>query len=597
MKWICQLVNGRMLAMISKDIFQVISTGYPYPDTEKPSAEMLRCLLAYLDIPKEKREKYDLQRLQFVLRGIEPYTDIPKEELRKLLTGEKSAIFGCYASIFFNSNDFCIYAIFNMQNLRDRYVRELFRGDLLGVTKNDVFFIMIKKDEHIEEKCKMVPRESVKEFELFDRCIKASNSLSWGTAEFEKLYSYFKLTHEESYTLRSERNLIGVFVPSFFSGLSYAFGLKNRVYSRNFDILDEVCTGLYGKNFFKDPANSRNGSDIDDEFDLYLFWNAYKLNISEEMNIKLASAIKTYLYELSLVQGCAAGFISDCSAVNDDIIVDCKEDFLPITDVDYAKGYYKRTVSFLFDNFHLFDVRVGKQKQIRFRGILGSNFTSYEKRLFQFLVVCDAVDEYKFKELYSAPCKEYKDWTVRFFSCIYESFKRRFLFGEFGTSDIKDFANNNLPLRGYISTQILYVPDLFKALRLDNFDGRQLSEDEIVFLLSFVFFLRNDKRMSEVEDGVYEVTLCEPFFNRDFGILDVIKDTNIEKGLRKALRTFVKMNLIVNSYLIKTYDKQGRYYYLEDYLFKERGIDKLSDSDFNIRISKTGIKLTLKFRR
>ena len=597
MKWICQLVNGRMLAMVSKDTFQVLRTGYPYPDTEKPSAEMFCCLMIYLGIPKEKREKYDLKRLQFVLRGIEPYTDISKEELRQLLTGEKSSIPECSASIFFNSNDFCIYAIFNMQNLRSRYVRGLFRGDLLGVTKDDVFFIMIKKDERIEKECRMVPRESVKEFELFDRCIKASNSLSWGTVEFEKLYSYFELKCTEMYTLRSERNLMGIFIPSFFNGLSYSFGLKRRIYARNFDILNEVCTGLYGENFFKNPANSRNGSDIDDEFDLYLFWNAYKLNISKEMNRKLASAIKTYLYELSLTQGCAAGFISDCSVVNDAVIIDCKEDFLPITDVDYTKGYYKRTVSFMFDNFNLFDVKVGKQKQIKFRGILGSNFTSYEKRLFQFLIVCDAVDEYRFEELYQAPCTEYKDWQVRFLSCMYESFKRRFLFGEFGTSDIKDFVNANLSLRGYLSTQILYVPDLFKALRLDNFNGRQLSEDEIVFLLAFVFFLRNDKRMSEVEDGVYEVTLCEPFFNRDFGISDVIKDTNIEKGLRKALRTYVKMNLIVDSYLIRTYDKQGRYYYLEDYFFKERGIDKLSDSDFNVRISKTNIKLTLKIRR
>lgn len=596
MKWICQLVNGRMLAMTGEDTFQVIQTGYPYPDTAQPSADMFYDLMVFLGIPREKREKYDLQKLQFVLRGVEPNTDIPKEELRQLLTGEKPSAPECYASIFFSSKGYCIYAIFNMQLLKDKYMRRFFAGSLDNITKYDVFFLVHPKSDKIEKICKMVPRESLKDFKLFDDCIRARNSLGWGTIEIEKLYSYFRPVNIETYKLRADRNLLNVYTPCFFEFLSNIFGLTNDIYSRNFDILDEVCTELYGKNFFENSEILERTEPTKDDFDLFLFWSAYKLNISKEMNKKLVSAIKSYLSGLSLLYGFKGGFIGGYKITDDNLVLACKEDFLAIADDGVIGSPYKKEVSFIVDNFKLLDIKWGKQKRINLGGMLGSNFTSYEKRLFQFLVVYDSIDKDRFTEDYTLPCVKYKDWVLRFMSCLYDNFKRRFLFGEFGTNSIKDLVFNYFSIKDDAENLSVYVPELFKDLQLDDFNGRQLSEDEIVFLLSFLYFLISTKRMVAIENGVYEVAYIKYYFYRS-DVPEVVGNLSIDVSLRSVLRTFMKMKLIVDSYKVFICTDLGYCHYLGDYLFKERCIDKLSDKDFKIKSGKKGIQLTLQLRR
>lgn len=596
MKWICQLVNGRMLAMTEKDVFQVIQTGYPYPDTAQPSADMFYDLMIYLGIPREKRGKYSLQKLQFVLRGIEPNTDIQKEDLRKLLTGEKPSAPECYASIFFSSNDCCIYAFFNMHLLKDKYIRGIFVSSLGAITKDDVFFLVHQKSAKIERICKMVPRESLKDFKLFDDCIRTRNSLGWGTAEFEKLYSYFKPVKFETYKLRADRDLLNIYIPCFFEFLSNIFGLADSLYSRNFDILDEVCSALYGKNFFEDSEILKRTEPTKDDFNLFLFWSAYKLNISEEMNKKLVSAIKSYLSELGLLYDFHRGFIAGYKITGDSLVLMCKKDFLSVAEDGVISSPYKKEISFIIDNFKLLDVKLGRQKRINLGGMLGSNFTSYEKRLFQFMVVYDSIDKDRFKEVYTLPCVEYKDWLLRLLSCLYDNFKRRFLFGEFGINDIKGLICNYFSIKDEMEKLSVYVPELFKDLQLDNFNGRQLSEDEIVFLVSFLFFTIGSKRMVTIEDGFYEVAYIKYFFYRP-DIPWVVGNIHIDYSLRNVLRTFMKMKLIVDSYKILICSEQGSCHYLGDYLFKERCIDRLSDNDFKIKSGKKGIQITLQFRR
>lgn len=51
MKYICQLKDGYMLAeLVPNRTYGIVHTGYPYPDTEKPSQEMLEDLRRSLDV-------------------------------------------------------------------------------------------------------------------------------------------------------------------------------------------------------------------------------------------------------------------------------------------------------------------------------------------------------------------------------------------------------------------------------------------------------------------------------------------------------------------------------------------------------------------
>ena len=253
-------------------------------------------------------------------------------------------------------------------------------------------------------------------------------------------------------------------------------------------------------------------------------------------------------------------------------------------------------------------VRSANETRILISEFLGSNFTSYEQRLFQYFVVYSCMFRYNNKLPVDKRKMGYSvvnNWVDRVMPFMYENYKRKYLLGGFAFSNSSDFMKTEMSTtyagKARISSGII-IPDLFRDLELDNFNGRQLTDDEILFLHAFMFFFGSDVKVAQKEEGLYRIKVYKSFF----GCRSRVKDNviTLQESILPILKEFMKIDLLflASSFSIEDFNTitedgaillDARTTSIGELLFVDGVLNSLSDKNFKMTVGEGYVSMIM----
>lgn len=614
MKYICQLKESFMLAMIDKETFRVVKTGYPYPDTKKPSAEMLRDLLRYLKVDKSIADKFDLEKLWLLLRDHPLTLDISKDDLRSAIIGKRDdkVKSECYGSIFMRCKTVALYFIYNASASTNHYIRGLVERK--GVVADDILCIVSVPNKWIEDSLKLVSREEAPGFKEFNRGIQIQNSLGLGVEFHETLFRYAPVSNmilsSYPHTFNLGMNLIRSQIDMLITYLIRCLGIE-IVPKDILNCANEISIKLYGKIVFSSDQEFAHVLSPLRSYWFALWSKIFLMETDEDTHKKLEKLLRTCISACAYELHSTKGYIKDYDIIDDNVTLVCSDTIVCTCDLGKTSYNYKDYVNALLrlkgkSQVHLYK-SANSKAAVSLGGTLGSNFTSYEKRLFQFFAMCGVMFDVDFPSSMDFSYKLIEDWVSRFMPFIYENFNRRFMMGAFSFKDLKALPYKCFNMGVSFFDMLghpLFIPDLFKQLKLDNFNDRQLTDDEVLFLLVFIllFYARlyvekgkDDKHIETYDLSIFCVGPYHP--------TEEDRDIKIESSIQPVLKEFIKMYMLAEACKLREDDGEpaGLFgvdprFSLGGYLFVKKGIDRVTDEDFSISFDKDHIRAELVFR-
>lgn len=604
MNWICQLKDGYMLAQVNKTTYRVIHTGYPYPDTKYTAQVAIPMMLDDLDI--KLNGELSVRTMQILM---EPYlsgVDISVQEMKQIITHQTLT----KACIFFKTKEIIVYYIKNLKY--NHCVKKVFTESYFD--DNDDGFLFTNPSDDIFEKSDLIDKGSMPEYKEFDNSLKEMNVEHVGVSFYEKLVSYVE---KKDRAMLNDRNIVPVGSRGM-RDMSYiilerildSLHLPSRI--GNSGLYWKACMKIFGMNKLMDidinPYSQYEGNDDRLTLFSYVLLNC-KIDKSTEEH--LTGLIKSYLAASIWDSRGYTKFVEDYQVREEGVVLFGREE-LGIS--RYLKG-----INFLYTD--ITDVLTrdlyGKQMKtgagavtgkpieaIKLYNILGNNFTSYENRLFQFFIVYDTIFRDPKKRGMIGKYDKVGDWVSRYLPFYFENYQRRMIMGGLSFTNPTEYAVATMTMDSDSSEFILnglVVPTLFNRLKLRDFYGRQLTDDEIIFLLVFSLCLSRHSNQRQIGEGVYLVSL---------GIRYIRKNTkyssdkvSIRSDMILVLKTFLKMRLLVDAAGMNLSTANDLFCmgartgsFLGKTLYYDRYIDRLKSNDFVMTVGTDGVSIEFEVR-
>lgn len=631
MYYICQLKDGYMFACVDKGVYRVVNTGYPYPDTPYPADVMLRNMLKALGISTLVK-KLDVVAMQSLFQPYINGEDITESKMRKILTGKTDKPASTTSTVFFRSKTITVYYISNakyctgIRNIIGSIARVNNSRDdkFLELLGEGVFLLMHSLDESKLDGLHLVKRDTLREFKQFNEGIKQYNLLEDGVEFYEEVITGFETVIGKTKYFnpcfirmnnQSYREMGRTVLGYIYDALSFSW---------TEDIVN-LATEV-GQSIYADYPNiksvvamtttmiSSGSTSLQNKTENYVYMKAYRhYKFSSTTEAHLDRHVRSYLSRLyyrmeSSFTHMTYSYILDKETKK--IVLRGSKSFNCMQDYVNRTNRFKDFIDFILQRRRDL-IKYTDDTRIFIGDLLGSNFTSYEQRLFQYVMVYICL--FKYNEM--QPMRREvgylveTNWVDRVMPFIYENYKRKYLLGGFSFSNSSEFMKKQMATTSAGKNRItkgLIIPDLFRDLELDNFNGRQLTDDEILFLHAFIFFFDNDMKVAEKGEGVYRVKLYKPFFSfrnsSDMKSEDTI--VTIPESIKPVLKAFLKMSLLVTvtSFSISDYNSMTsdgfinldeRTISIGELLYLDGVVNSLTDKDFKMTVGESYVSMIM----
>lgn len=626
MYYICQLKDGYMFACVDKGVYRVVNTGYPYPDTPYPADVMLRNMLKALGISTLVK-KLDVVAMQSLFQPYVNGEDITENKMRKILTGKTDKPVSTTSAVFFRSRTITVYYISNakyctgIRNLIGSVaqVNNSHDDKFLELSDEGIFLLMHSLDESKVDGLRLVKRGTLREFEQFNDGIKQHNLLKDGIDFYEEVITGFETVMGKTKYFnpcfirmnnQSYREMGETILGYIFDALSFSW-------TDDFvSLATEVGQSIYAdypniKRVMTPTLKSSRGSSLQNQTENYIYmkvYRHYKLfspTTEAHLDRHVRSCLSRLYYRMaSSFDRMIYSYILDKETKKIEMrgskSFDCMRDYVNIS------NRFKDLIDLILQRRQDL-IKYKDDTRIFIGDLLGTNFTSYEQRLFQYVVFYTCL----FKHSEITPVRREvgysveTNWVDRVMPFIYENYKRKYLLGGFSFSNSSEFMKKQMATTSAGENRIskgLIIPDLFRDLELDNFNGRQLTDDEILFLHAFIFFFNNDMKVAEKGAGVYRIKLYKPFFSyRNTSEDNVV---TIPKSIQPVLKAFLKMSLLVtaSSFSIVDYNSMTpdgninldeRTISIGELLYSDGVLNSLTDKDFKMTIGESYVSMIM----
>lgn len=626
MYYICQLKDGYMFACVDKGVYRVVNTGYPYPDTPYPADVMLRNMLKALGISTLVK-KLDVVAMQSLFQPYVNGEDITESKMRKILTGKTDKPVSTTSAVFFRSRTITVYYISNakyctgIRNLIGSVaqVNNSHDDKFLELSDEGVFLLMHSSDESKVDGLRLVKRDTLREFKQFNEGIKQYNLFKDGIDFYEEVIAGFETVVGKTKYFRpcfirmnnqSYREMGETILGYIFDALSFSW-------TDDFvSLATEIGQSIYAdypniKRVMTPTLKSSRGSSLQNQTENYIYMKVYRhyklFSPTTEVHLdrhvrsclsrlyyRMASSFDRMIYSYILDKETKKIVLRGSKSF------DCMRDYVNIS------NRFKDLVDLILQRRQDL-IKYCDDTRIFIGDILGSNFTSYEQRLFQYVVIYTCL----FKHSEITPVRREvrysveTNWVDRVMPFIYENYRRKYLLGGFSFSNSSEFMRKNMATTSAGKNRItegLIIPDLFKDLELDNFNGRQLTDDEILFLHAFIFFFDNDMKVAEKGAGVYRIKLYKPFFSyRNTSEDNVV---TIPKSIQPVLKAFLKMSLLItaSSFSVVDYNSMTpdgevnldeRTISIGELLYSDGVLNSLTDKDFKMTVGESYVSMIM----
>lgn len=603
MYFICQLKDGYMLSCVERGIYRVVNTGYPYPDTPYPADVMIRNMLKALGISTVVKD-LDIPALQVLLRPYAGGVDISADTLRQIITGKAEKKVSTTASIFFRSKSIVVYFV---KNAKYNSCVSNYIGDTLKLGDEDIFIFSHDTDKTFRD-MDLVTRESLQEFSMFNSGIKEYNTIHEGIEFYESWYVGVEnrkpVAPFEAFVVRmgnrSYREMGEIIVGYLLNCLPLHANSSETI-----DMLRTVSKLFYGIDIlsFADVDLLKRYTIVNNfEMQMYLFAILH-CHCNTVTSKKLETIARRFVTKVYWMAGFnTSRFMCSYSIKKTGVSLIGLQSLSCLRDMNGGTVSYRNMVDLILRT--MFSARVSEKvakdksdmyTEIAIGGMLGSNFTSYEERLLQYITAYKMLFD-KDIPLRGVGCEIKKNWVDKFLSYFYENYQRRFIMGGFDFDNSTEFAMHKLNIRFTSREAVvngLCVPNLFKELKLDNFNGRQLTEEEIIFISAFMFYIDSTVLAAEKGEGIYKVRLYKTFFTDKKKVKDSV--VKIPSSVHPLIYTFMKMYLLYSAASL-TVTPDGQFTPDGDYdlskgnislgksLFVDGVVNSLSDDNFKMTI-------------
>lgn len=606
-EYFCQLKDGFVLRSIAKDIYKVIHTGYPYPDTKYSTSEAFSLFLG------KELDSSQISALQDRLIACNGKS-LTIGTLRNMLNDQLERKSSCHYSIFFRSDSLLVYFIECPSLSKDSIVRNiaLQRGieneDFLAVITSVGYEVCLHDNE--------VPKEQFGLFEVFNSYFRSKNPKQFGVSFYESLFRYLEKDDKvKEVSIRGIKvdyeNLdtaFNIIKGGLFASVKLCNTLNNSLF-----VVDDVCKKIYGDGCIDLSTNYSRPSQTYASSECIAMSHLY-LNCSLDEGTKrdIEESLKCYIATVlwESYENAGRKFTKGYRVVNDGVEIVIDRCIMGAEYFRKSSSPYKDFIEFMLVNFP--KTRVSeffiedKNEQvglIDIRGILGSTFTGYEDRLFQFLVVYFSLFENGLSDESAISYTVVDKWELKFLSFMFENFNRRLLMNGLSFTDYMRYFNVQISVK-HTKNQPeseLHIPNLLWELKLDQYDGRQFSLDEIVFLMGMTTRLwRMVSFKADEVEKIHTLKLTVQYFNGRQELYD--PSTRIQEDMLDALRTWFKIALLATSYNLQSDQlgvlrKYGDPRFLGEKLFTKGYINRLKDRDFEMKIFKNDITVSTVIER
>lgn len=625
MYYICQLKDGYMFACVDKGVYRVVNTGYPYPDTPYPADTMLRNMLKALGISTTVKH-LDVPAMQVLLQPYANGEDIPADTLRNILTGKTDKPVSTTSAVFFRSKNIAVYYISNakyctcLRNIirSGASVAEDEGNRFLELPNEAVFVLIHSKDESKLDGLRVVKRDTLQEFKQFNEGIKAYNILRDGVDFYEEIATGFESVFGKSvmfkpcvirmnnHTYREAGTIVLGFIYN-----ALALSLQDGNLAK---LLSDVGRSIY-KDYpdIKEPISLSNSSktSLTCKTENHIYASVYRLcKFSPKTEEHLDRHVRSCLAFLYHRQTSSFNKLIDRYAVSKEVkkvVLLGNQSFDCMKDYRNSSNRYRDFVDLVLQQRRDM-VRFDKEARILVSEFLGSNFTSYEQRLFQYVVVYSCMFRYSNSLLIDKSKAGYStvnNWVDRVMPFMYENYKRKYLLGGFEFNNSSDFMRKEMSTTYAGKDRIdkgIIIPDLFRDLELDNFNGRQLTDDEILFLHAFMFLFDSDVKATQKGEGLYRIKMNKSFFSYRSRVKDNI--ITLPQSILPVLKEFMKIDLLFLASALSIEDfntitedgsvvLDARTISIGELLYVDGVLNNLSDKNFKMTVGEGYVSMIM----